>query len=145
MTVDLSLTTIMTTNFATTQEAESLSQQMKIRLGLSTHYQIARLALGRSLSIKQFPEAPNSKSSKSIEGHLLFGKEEQLSLLWIGLIITHFQHYNQSTANPKTIQLDLSAFQKLVLRHWHRGIQLLAQDWEDAESDYERFLQKLTG
>jgi hypothetical protein len=34
MTVDLSLTTIMTTNFATTEEAESLSQQMKIRLGL---------------------------------------------------------------------------------------------------------------
>jgi len=143
MTVDLSLTTLMTANFATTQEAESLSQQMKIHLGLSTHYQIARLALGRSLGVQQFPEAPNSKSSKSIEGHLLFGKEEQLSLLWIGLIITHFQHYNSSSTNDN--KLDLSIFQKLVLRHWHRGIQLLAQDWEAAESDYERFLQILTG
>jgi len=55
MLVDLSLTTIMTANFSTSQEADSLSQQMKSRLGLSTNYQIARLALGRSLSIKQFP------------------------------------------------------------------------------------------
>jgi hypothetical protein len=61
-------------------------------------------------------------------------------LLWIGLIVTHCQHHNQSTIK----QLDLSRFQQLVLKHWHRGIQLLAQDWEEAESDYERFLQILT-
>ncbi len=145
MLVDLSLTTIMTANFSTSQEADSLSQQMKSRLGLSTNYQIARLALGRSLSIKQFPDAPNSKSSKSIEGHLLFGKEEELSLLWIGFIITHFKCYGKPTQIDKaTHQIDLSAFQELVHRHWHRGIKRLDDDWKEAKSDYERFILLLT-
>ena len=145
MLVDLSLTTIMTANFSTSQEADNLSQQMKSRLGLSTNYQIARLALGRSLSVKQFPDAPNSKSSKSIEGHLLFGKEEELSLLWIGFIITHFKCYGKPTQIDKaTHQIDLSAFQELVHRHWHRGIKLLDDDWKEAKSDYEQFIQLLT-
>ncbi len=144
MLVDLSLTTIMTANFSTSQEADSLSQQMKSRLGLSTNYQIARLALGRSLSVKQFPDAPNSKSSKSIEGHLLFGKEEELSLLWIGFIITHFKRYGKPTQIDKATQIDLSAFQELVHRHWHRGIKLLDDDWKEAKSDYEQFIQLLT-
>jgi hypothetical protein len=39
MVVDLSLTTIMTAKFSTSQEADKLSQQMKNRLGLSTNYQ----------------------------------------------------------------------------------------------------------
>jgi DNA polymerase III subunit epsilon len=144
MEVDLSLATIMTANFSTSQEADSLSQQMKSRLGLSTNYQIARLALGRSLSIKQFPDAPNSKSSKSIEGHLLFGKEEEFSLLWIGLIITHFKCYGKPTQIDNAPKIDLSVFQELVHKHWHRGIKRLDDDWKAAKSDYERFIQLLT-
>ncbi|MDM8559992.1 DndE family protein [Candidatus Parabeggiatoa sp. HSG14] len=143
MMADLSLTNVITAHFYTTQEADNLSKKMKSHLGFSTNYQMARLALGRSLQIKSFPDAPDSKS-KPIEGHLLFGKEEELSLLWIGLIITHFKLYNQEVERGKKTEIDLVIFQELIRRHWHRGVILLNNDWKVAEHDYEKFIHILS-
>ena len=32
----------------------------------------------------------------------------------------------------------LDAIQEQVRRHWHRGILLLAQEWENCDGEYER-------
>ncbi|WP_349648863.1 exonuclease domain-containing protein [Candidatus Parabeggiatoa sp. HSG14] len=136
--VNFNIATVMTANFSTTHEAEKLSDEMESRLGFKYHYQLARLAMGRSLGGVQFSEEiPHSKSSKSIAGTQLFGQQQEL--LWIGLIIAYFKFYG----NEKT-EIDLTVFQDQVRKHWHRGIILLNEDWLEAKENYEQFIHILT-
>jgi len=137
--VNFDVATVMTANFTTTQEAEKLSHDLESRLGFQYHYQLARLAMGRSLGVAQFPEIPDSISSKPITGNLLFGQQEEF-LLWIGLIITYLKRYG----NDEKTEIDLAFLQEQVRKHWHRGVMLLKTDWLEAKEDYEQFIHNLT-
>jgi len=102
------------------------------KLGLKFRYEPARLALARSLELDDPPEplqgVDTEEHGKTILGRNLFGDQE-LSL-WIAMIIER--------ANLE--EPSLEAIQEQVRRHWHRGILLLAAEWEHCEEEYERFL-----
>lgn len=128
------VTKILLTNFSSSSAAEEQAKELK--LGFSANYQLARLAIGRSLGEADFPEAAPDARGRTIKGQQLFGSEGE-ELLWIGLLVTHFK-----THRPK-IEFNINAFQSLVRDHWHRGIGLLLNDWREANGRYEKFIDIL--
>lgn len=129
------VTKILLTNFNSSSLAEEQSRELK--LGFSTNYQLARLAIGRSLGEADFPESAPDARGRNIRGQQLFGNEGE-ELLWISLLVTQFK-----THKPKT-ELTLALFQSLVRDNWHRGVDLLLNDWREAEGRYEKFIDILS-
>jgi len=132
---DLSLEAVLLANFQTSADADKRTEVLKSNLGLSARYRVARLALGRSLSEPTFPTQNIDAQGKTIKGELLFGMDELP--LWVGLLFTHTR-----TINPRA-ELNLSTLQNVVKRHWHRGMELLMEDWKAADEDYHRFMEIL--
>lgn len=132
---DLSLEAVLLANFQTSADADKRTEVLKSNLGLSARYRVARLALGRSLSEPTFPTQNIDAQGKTIKGELLFGMDELP--LWVGLLFTHTR-----TINPRA-ELNLSTLQNVVKRHWHRGMELLMEDWKAADEDYYRFMEIL--
>jgi len=66
------------------------------RLGLTTWYQIARLAISRSMVETNAPKSAPDAKGAPIKGHQLFGDEQSFNLLWISLITQ-----NLAETNPK--------------------------------------------
>lgn len=132
---DLSLEAVLLANFQTSADADKRTEALKSNLGLSARYRVARLALGRSLSEPTFPTQNVDAQGKTIKGELLFGVDELP--LWVGLLFTHTR-----TINPRA-ELNLATLQNVVKRHWHRGMELLMDDWREAGEDYHRFMEIL--
>ena len=61
-----------------------------------------------------------------IKGLQLFGDEESCNYLWIGLLGEALRRRGEEA-------FSIEALQKLVRDHWHRGIQLLNNDREEAD------------
>lgn len=133
---DIDTTKVWLANFTTSAEATKQGKELFNWLGFSAHYQIARLAIGRSLGEPTFPEAAPDAKGITIKGNLLFGDEQQGALLWLGLLV---ENINQHSLN-KTINLEV--LQHAVRDHWRRGIFLLQQDW-DIAGDYNKFVELL--
>ena len=130
----LDVTKILLSNYSCSKQADELAKDLK--LGFQAHYQLARLAIGRSLGESDFPSPAPDARGRTIKGNQLFGNTGE-ELLWISLLVT-----NLKTHVPKSI-LTLEAFQSLVRDHWNRGISLLLEDWREAEARYEKFIDIL--
>lgn len=128
------VTKVLLTNFSSSSIAEEQAKELK--LGFTANYQLARLAIGRSLGEVDLPESAPDARGRTIKGQQLFGNEGE-ELLWISLLITQFKQFR-----PKT-EFTLNAFQTLVRDHWHRGVGLLLSDWREADGRYERFIDIL--
>ena len=135
MTTVPSITDVLLANFQANKEGATLSEEMRRHLGLSTHYKIGRLALGRSMGEPSYPELTSDTPGRPLKGNLLFGETEVS--LWLGLLITNILHYNPDT--PITLQ----TIQNAVKRHWSRGVRLLKDDWISVDEDYEKFIELL--
>ena len=126
---------VLLAGFQADTEADKYTELLRSNLGLSAKNRVARLAMGRSLSETTHPSASLSGAGKPIKGDVLFGVEELP--LWVGLLFTHLRR-----VNPRA-DLTLATLQDIVKRHWSRGIALLMADWEEANEDYNRFIDIL--
>lgn len=127
---------ILTASYTTSREAFELGRELKSFIGAENNYEVIRLALGRSLGLESHPDpAPDAKGSP-IKGLQLFGDEESCNYLWIGLLGEALRRRGE-----EVFSIDL--LQKLVRDHWHRGVQLLNNDKEEADGDFRRFLDIL--
>ncbi len=129
------LSAILTAAYNPSREADQAGKELKKKFGCDANYEVIRLALGRSLGLENQPEpAPDAKGS-AIKGIQLFGDENNANYLWIALLGEELRLLGCGA------DFSLDNFQKLVRDHWHRGVKLLAQDWQDAGEDYPRFLE----
>lgn len=127
---------IITASYTTSKDADLASKNIKKWLGCEYSYEIARLALGRSLMLGEAPPtAPDGKGSP-LKGLQLFGDEADGNYLWIALMGEQLRLYGQP-------QFSLEALQQLVRNHWHRGVYLLEADWQQAGEDEARFVDLL--
>lgn len=133
---DISLENVLVSNFQTSAEADKITEMLKGKLGLSVRYRIARLAIGRSLGEPNFPKQNVDAQGKTIKGDLLFGLDEYP--LWVGLLITNIKKQVQQ---PE--ELTIATLQSSVRRHWHQGIMLLLDDWNEAGEEPRRFWEIL--
>ncbi len=132
---DISLESVLVSNFQTSAEADKITEMLKGKLGLSVRYRVARLALGRSLGESTFPTQNVDSQGKTIKGELMFGLEEYP--LWVGMLITSIQKHSAIT------DLTIATLQNAVKKHWHRGIMLLLEDWNEAGEDPQKFWEIL--
>lgn len=129
------ITDVLITNFNTNAEADKLTEEFRKRLGITTRYKVARLAIGRSLGESSvLPPILDSKG-KPITGEILFGREEVL--LWVGLLVTHLKEIEKSK------EISLAMIQDAVKKHWSRGVNLLDEDWQQANEQEDRFIDIL--
>jgi DNA segregation ATPase FtsK/SpoIIIE, S-DNA-T family len=131
-----SISEILTASYSTSQEANDDSRDLKSFIGCENNYEVARLALGRSLGLDSHPKPAPDAKGKTIKGLQLFGDEQSCNYLWIGLL-------GESLRRRGEEAFTLEAFQKLVRDHWHRGIELLKGDRNDSEDDFKTFLDIL--
>jgi len=127
---------VLTASFSTSREADQAGKALKSFIGAESNYELIRLALGRSLGLESSPEpAPDAKGSP-IKGLQLFGDQESCNYLWIGLLGEVLRRRGEE-------RFTLEALQKLVRDHWHRGVNLLMADKEEAADDFKRFIEVL--
>ena len=129
-------TQVWLAGFTSSKQAKSIGGELFHHLGFTAHHQVARLAIGRSLGLPDWPESAPDARGFSIKGHLLFGEEKTGALLWLALLVEAIHQH----APNESITLD--ALQAAVRDHWHRGIQLLQEDWDSCGS-YEAFVEEL--
>ena len=124
-------------SYTTSAEAYSQSKELLKRLGLTNWYQIARLAISRSMVETNAPKSSPDAKGSAIKGHQLFGDEQSFNLLWISLITQ-----NLAETNPKK-EITIEMFQEAVRNHWHRGAELLSTDWVESGQNYTKFVDIL--
>ena len=127
---------IVTASYATSKDADLVSKNLKKWLGCEANYEVARLALGRSLMLDEAPPSAPDGKGLSIKGGTLFGSEADGNYLWIALLGEQLRLYGQP-------QFALEALQQLVRNHWHRGVYLLEADWQSAGEDEAKFIELL--
>ena len=128
---DISLVQFNNARFRTSRAADELNQRFLTRLGVKFRYAPARLAIARSLSDPSDPPSvEDDEGSKVIRGTDLFGDDLPT---WVTLIVQH-------RGTPLDQAKDL---QSLVANHWHRGIHMLWDDWQNQNEDFDKFLKFL--
>jgi hypothetical protein len=132
---DISLESVLVSNFQTSGEADKISDELKSKLGFTVRYRVARLAIGRSLGEPTFPTQNIDSSGRPLKGELLFGLEELP--LWVALLVSNIKKHFPNG------ELTVNTLQNAVKRHWHRGVLLLLDDWAVAQGDYNKFIEIL--
>lgn len=132
---ELSLQQILSSRFRTSLIADKHTLLLLEALGLSTKANIARLAIGRSLAMGALSSENIDAKGLEVPATSLFSQADIAS--WVGLIVTHAKMF---AAEPIT---SMESFRGAIRHHWHRGAQLLIDDWEAAEKNYDRFLEAL--
>ena len=131
--MSISMVEIAGANFRTDASSDKLNTTFMERLGVSTRYLPARLAISRSLSIPTAPkEYIGTNDGRIIKGDTLFGAGNSLPT-WVSLIV---EHTNDKGIDEKRLIM-------LVAGHWRRGIDLLNQDWGRANGDLSKFVEML--
>jgi DNA sulfur modification protein DndE len=131
MSEPLSLVQCNNARFRTTRSADELNQKFLTKLGVKYRYAPARLAISRSLAdVSQPPDTNAEESGKIINGADLFGEELPT---WVALVT---QHKGAPVSDVKELV-------SIVANHWHRGIQMLWDDWHKQDEDFDRFLMLL--
>src|SRR5262245_26905760 len=121
----LGIMDVTNAQYRTTRVADAQCGDLLKRLGYKVRYLAARLAIARSLSLKD-PPAPlvdddEDEAAGAIRGQQLFGDGSDPAA-WMALIC-------QRASKP---DLNRKEFQALVAAHWRRGADLLTKDWEEA-------------
>ena len=133
--VRFSLRSIDSATFRPSKVADELNEKMRSNLGLQFRYEPARLAIARSLAIKSppppLPDSAAAEGGKSISGRFLFGEEDLPA--WLTLIV-------QSSSGRVT---SIESLLEEVRRHWHRGIVVLTEEWQNYSENYEEFILSL--
>ncbi len=133
----LNMLELSTAGFRTTREADQQCEKLKNALGYKVNYLVARLAIARSLALTAPPpveikEGDEEDSGRTIRGHQLFGEGAEAAA-WVSLLVQRADNANLSRRE----------LQALVLSHWKRGAQLLADDWEAMSQSLPRFVDRL--
>lgn len=132
---ELNIQQILNSRFRTSAEADRVTVALMGSLGFSTKANVARLAIGRSLALGTFSGDGIDAKGLEIPAASLFTQED--IGVWVGLIVTHACRH----ALERVESMD--TFRTAVRKHWHRGVVLLLQDWQDASGDFDRFLETL--
>ncbi len=132
---DFSIQLVLGSRFRTSKSADELTMELMDGLDLSTKANIARLAIGRSLSMGKLPDETIDIKGRDIPATSLFRQED--IHVWIGMIVTHSIIHNNTTINT------MEDFRDAVRRHWHRGVHLLIDDWRSEDGNYDKFLENL--
>lgn len=124
-------------DFRASAEADVVNSEMQRRLGLSTRYAPARLAIALSLGLpfdeSEIASVVDCETGKAIRGETLFGTGQQLAT-WVTLFV---QADRTGTAvNRERLKL-------LVTFHWSRGIRMLSDRFKAAGGDFDRFIETL--
>lgn len=127
---------VITASYSTSKDAEQVSREIKKWLGCETNYEIARLALGRSMMLEDVPASAPDAKGLPLKGIQLFGSEADASYLWIALLGEQLRIYGHP-------EFTLEGLQQLVRDHWHRGVYELEKDWREAEEDEAKFIDRL--
>ena len=127
------LNELIVASYRTDRAADDLNSALMRDLGLNVRYGPARLAIAMSLSNERpvYPdEIPQGEKGKDIKGVQMFGQECPAML--VSLIV---QHAGQSLTKQE--------FQAALSAHWSRGVQMLRQDYDAVDGDYDKMLSNL--
>lgn len=131
-----SISGIVTASYSTSRDADQIGKELKKWLGCENNYEVARLALGRSLGIPAAPAPAPDAKGQVLRGMQLFGQEGDGSYLWISLMGEQLRENGEAA-------FSVEALQRLVRDHWHRGVLQLADDWKESGEDFAKFLEQL--
>ena len=132
----LSMGDIAGASFSCSAETKDFCDKLKLQLGFKTNYQIARLAIGRSMVLKTFPESKTHNSgSSTLKGEQLFGTSERERNIWLTFLVDNLHRHDPTSFK------NLDLLQKTVTRHWNRGADLLWKDWQIAEDNANDYNQ----
>ena len=131
----IALQQLMSSRFRTSVEADRATVLLMSNLGLSTKANVARLAISRSLALGRFSEDNVDSKGLEIPATVLFTQDDVTA--WVGLIVTHARVHGSDAIDS------MDAFRAAVRKHWHRGVKLLAQDWDESSGDFDKFLEML--
>ncbi len=131
----ISLQQIMAARFRTSTHADNQTKRLMEALGLSTKAAVARLAIGRSLSLGALPAEPVDAKGLEIPASSLFTQEDVA--MWVGLILTHARMFGATAVDG------MDTFRGLLRQHWHRGAGLLYDDWKNSNEDFDSFISTL--
>lgn len=132
---ELSIQQVLGSRYRTSRAADKTTVMMMEHLGLSTKASIARLAISRSLSMGRLSDDKIDAKGLEVPASSMFSKEDVA--VWIGMCVTHSRMYGNT---PIT---DMESFRAAIRKHWHRGVELLREDWAASSEDYDRFLETL--
>lgn len=127
---------VISASYTTSKDAEQISKEIRKWLGCEYSYEVARLALGRSMMLEDAPAPAPDAKSLPLKGIQLFGSEADASYLWIALLGEQLR----INGHPK---FTLEGLQQLVRDHWHRGVRVLEKDWQVAGEDEAKFIDLL--
>jgi DNA sulfur modification protein DndE len=132
----LGIMEVTNAQYRTTRAADAQCADLLRRLGYKVRYLAARLAIARSLSLEDPPDAFESddedEAGGAIRGQQLFGDGSDPAA-WLALI----------TRRSGRSDLARKEFQGLVSAHWRRGAELLMKDWEEANGSLAAFVTRL--
>lgn len=131
---ELSVQQILSSRFRTSSVADRYTVKLMEGLGLSSKANVARLAIGRSLALGALNLDGIDSKGLEIPASSLFSQDD--ISVWIGLIVAH------ALAGGERITT-MDAFRAAVRGHWHRGANLLMDDWNSNSEDFDRFLETL--
>lgn len=133
----LTIEAALLATYSSSKEAYEQTETLRKYLGFQSKPPMIRMAIGRSLG-ETAPLKPGEnwdRKGKPNRGDTLFGGISGLPL-WLALLVTHFHAYYY----PQR-EVTLESIQEMVAYHWHRGIGLLMDDWNEAVGDYRRFVE----
>ncbi|HJS11617.1 DndE family protein [Sphingopyxis sp.] len=131
--IPVALTDIGRADFRPSLAADAHCESLQRALDLPFRYQIARMAIARSLSIPSNPPAPADAGGRSIRGETLFGTHVAELGLWLALLA---EHANRADLSRRDVQ-------ELAAAHWCRGAVLLEEQWRSSGQAFESFVTRL--
>jgi S-DNA-T family DNA segregation ATPase FtsK/SpoIIIE len=131
----ISIAQIMNSRFRTSAVADKHTLVLMEGLGLSTKANVARLCIGRSLSLGALPEDGVDAKGLEIPASSLFSQDD--IAVWIGLILTHARIFGGISIDS------MDTFRVVLRNHWHRGASLLMDDWRTSGESFDPFIETL--
>ena len=131
----LDIQQVLSARYVTSQEADKHTDQLRQNLGLDTKAQVARLAIGRSLSMGKLPDIKIDSSGMAIPATSLFSSENIGA--WVGLMLT------QAISTEGPVFDNMDGLRNAIRAHWHRGAIALWEEWKSCDENYEKFIEAL--
>ena len=134
---NLNINELFSTNFSISTKGADLTKTLRRNLGFESNYEVARLAMGLSMSGGSYPESTGTGSSGTIRGGVLFDKQDYP--LWVGLLLTNYLEHHPNEEQHVTMTM----LQSSVRAHWDNGVHLMNNLWEQCNGDENRFWEKI--
>jgi DNA segregation ATPase FtsK/SpoIIIE, S-DNA-T family len=126
---------VMSSRFRTSAAADSQTKYLMEALGLSTKANVARLAIGRSLGLGGFSIEPSDAKGLEVPASSMFTQDDVA--VWLGLLVTHARLYGGQPVET------MEALRAAIRSHWHRGAELLLDEWRQCNENYDQFVTTL--